>query len=149
MADADNNITFRNALDAMYRGDAVEALAALLPLAEKDHPEAQAAAGSIYAIHSHRIEILLKHDAWESLQGDESETWEHADFPEAIKWLTKASGQGVGTASHNLAMLYLGKPKMIPWEEARPLARFYYRRAHEQGCTVMIIPEDVWEEQYK
>ena len=72
------------------------------------------------------------------------EEWEREDLPEAVEWLTKASEQGVGPASHNLAMLYLDKPKFLPQKEAIERAKFFYLKAHAQGFGVVGMSDANW-----
>ena len=68
--------------------------------------------------------------------------WEELDNPEAIKWLTKASDQGIGTATHNLAMLVWSHPGELTAEEAKAKAKVMLKKAWKQGCRVFAFSAD-------
>ncbi len=133
---------FQHGLAAVEANNYSAALAILLPLAEAGNAEAQACVGFLYTDSLYRFPKPEDEDGWSRLSREEMALWEELDNPEAIKWLTKASDQGIGTATHNLAMLIWSHPGELTAEEARAEAKVMLKKAWEQGCRVFAFSAD-------
>ena len=133
---------FQQGLAAVEADDYSSALAILLPLAEAGNPEAQAYVGFLYTDSFYRFPKPDDEDGWSRLSREEMAIWEEVDNLEAIKWLTKASNQGIGPATNNLAMLIWSHPGTLTEEEARAKAKVMLRKAWEQGCRVFAFSAD-------
>jgi len=122
------------------------ALTLLLPLAEVGNAEAQSLVGILYFESLYRFPKPEDEVGWNNLSKEELASWEAQDTPEAIKWLTKASEQGIGPASHNLAMLMWGLASTLSdpvgRTDAKNEARSLLKRAWEQGCAVAEFLSD-------
>ena len=133
---------FQQGLAAVEANDYSSAFAILLPLAEAGNAEAQALVGFLYTDSLYRFPKPDDEDGWSRLSREEMALWEELDNPQAVRWLTKASDQGIGTATHNLAMLIWSRPGQLTAEEAKAEAKVMLKKAWKQGCRVFAFSAD-------
>jgi TPR repeat protein len=125
------------AIAAQDSGQFAEAARLLRPLAEAGDGEAQALLGALMMHGSHRFATAAEMQAWYATATEEEQAAFardlQPDLEEAFRWLQSASDQGIGPATHNLAMAYLGGYCNIPWDEQRVKAKELLAKAHRQG----------------
>ena len=138
----DEQEQFQHGVAAMEAYNYPSALALLLPLAEDGHAEAQGLVGFLYSDGLYRLPEPYDEAGWDGLDREEMARWEAEDNPQAIRWLTRASEQGIGTATHNLAMFIYSHPGLLSKEEAEAEAKPVLRLAWRQGCRVFAFSGD-------
>jgi TPR repeat protein len=127
------------ALAARDAGAFGEAVRLLRPLAEAGHVEAQAHIASLMLHGCHRFVSVEEMNSWHCSATD-AELAAFArelelDAKQALQWLQNASDHGIGPASHNLAMAYLGGSGDLPLEQRRAKVKELLTKAHAQGFT--------------
>jgi hypothetical protein len=124
-------------MKALEAGRNAEAYALLRPFALAGDAQVQAHLSGIMMFGQHRFADAAAYNAWfKGASQEEQAAFTHdlqADIDEAIGWLQSLSDQGIGPASHNLAMAFLmGRGSLAP-EERRSKVIELLARAREQG----------------